>query len=98
MNISELKANSSFDSIELEIVSVGEPRAFSNRKTQGSLQNVVGKDSAGKEIRITLWNEQIRSLQEGEKIDLQNGWCSEYNGQLQLSTGRNGTISKKVGE
>ncbi|MFH0714343.1 MAG: hypothetical protein V1847_01235 [Candidatus Diapherotrites archaeon] len=93
-SIQDLKANSTFESLSLEIVSVGEPRAFASRNKQGSLQNVVGKDSKGKEIRITLWNDQIRSLAEGEKIEIQKGWCSEYNGQLQISTGREGKIEK----
>lgn len=93
--VKDLKANSAFDSIELEIVSVAEPRAFSSRKGQGSLQNVVGKDSEGNEVKITLWNEQIRLLNEGDTAVIENGWCSEFNGQIQISTGRNGKIVKK---
>ena len=91
MKVKDLKPNNSVDSIELEIVSKGEPKAFSTARGQGSLCNCAGKDETG-EVKITLWNEQIGQVEEGNKIKIENGWVSEYRGEKQLSTGRNGTL------
>jgi len=92
MKVKDLRANNSVDSIELEIVSKGESKAFSTARGSGSLCNCAGKDETG-EIKITLWNEQINQVEEGNKIRIDNGWVSEYKGEKQLSTGRQGTIT-----
>ena len=93
IKVKDLKAGTGEVNIELEIVSLGEPRAFSNFKGQGTVAKAAGKDSEGKEIAISLWNEQIKQVNEGDKIRIENGWVSEYNGEKQLSTGKFGTLT-----
>ncbi|NMA44679.1 MAG: hypothetical protein GX950_02600 [Candidatus Diapherotrites archaeon] len=92
MLIKDLKPRMTFDSIELEIVTKGEPRAFSNASGQGTVCSAAAKDSEGKEISLTLWGEQYKEVNDGDKIVIKNGWTSEYQGQLQISTGKNGTL------
>ena len=53
--------------------------------------NCAGKDDTG-EVKITLWNEQISQVEEGNKIKIENGWVSEYKGEKQLSTGKKGSL------
>ncbi|MFH1225046.1 MAG: OB-fold nucleic acid binding domain-containing protein [Candidatus Diapherotrites archaeon] len=92
MKVSELKARSGVPELTVEVVSIGEPRKFANEKGSGRVASAAVKDKTG-EVRMSLWNEQIDQIKEGDKIKIENGWCSEYNGELQVSTGRNGTIS-----
>ncbi len=78
--------------IVLDVVSLGEPRAFNSYKGQGTVANAAGKDETG-EVSITLWNDQYKLIKQGDKIKIENGYVSEYNGKLQISTGKFGTIT-----
>lgn len=78
--------------IELEIVSISEPREFATARGQGKVASAAGKDDTG-EVQLSLWNEQISQVKEGNKIRIENGWVSEYNGRVQLSTGKFGTLT-----
>ena len=93
MNSSELKPRQAIPEIVLEIVSKAEPRKFASEKGSGKVCSCAGKDEAG-EVSVSLWNEQCEQFNEGDVIKITNGWCTEYNGQLQVSTGRNGKIEK----
>ncbi|KHO54302.1 MAG: replication factor A1 [archaeon GW2011_AR21] len=93
VKVKDLKPGMGDVNIELEIASLGEPRAFTNFKGQGSVCNAAGKDSEGDEISVTLWNEQIKQVKEGDKIRIEKGYVSEYKGQKQLSTGKFGTLT-----
>jgi len=92
MNISDLKPNASFDSITGEIASKEEPREFTNFRGSGRVSTAVVKDESG-EVKLTLWNEQVDQVNEGDKITVENGWAKEYRGELQVSTGKFGKIS-----
>ncbi len=89
--VNELKPRMGNVNIELEIVSVSEPRTFNSWKGQGIVANAAGKDDTG-EISVTLWNEQVKQVKEGDKIKIENGYVSEYNGEKQISTGKFGTL------
>ena len=92
MQVKELQARQGKVDIELEIVSISEPREFANQNGSGKVANAAGKDATG-EIQVTLWNEQIDKVKEGSKIKIENGFVSEYKGQKQLSTGKFGTLT-----
>ena len=93
MNVKDLRPNTAIPEIELEIVSLGEAREFATAKGAGKVANAAGKDSKGDEIKISLWNDQIDQVAEGQKIRIENGWASEYKGQVQISTGKKGTLT-----
>ncbi len=90
--IKELKIASPFDLVEGEIVSISEPRDFANQRGSGKVASAALKDKSG-EVRVSLWNEQIDQVKEGDKIRIENGWCSEWQGQKQVSTGKQGTMT-----
>jgi len=92
MKVKDLKARMEVPEIELEITSVGEERSFSSPKGTGKVANAAAKDDTG-EVKVSLWNEQIEQVKEGDKIKIENGWTSEYKGELQLSAGRKGTLT-----
>ncbi len=91
VKVSELKARSPVPSIELEIVSKGEPRQWANENGSGKVCSCAGKDDSG-EISVSLWNEQIDEVNEGDTVEITEGWCSEFRGQLQVSTGKKGNL------
>ncbi|HLC80040.1 MAG TPA: hypothetical protein VJG83_06520 [archaeon] len=91
MKVSELKARAAIDEITLEIVSKAEPRQWANENGSGKVCNCAGKDSTG-EISVSLWNDQCDQVEEGNKIKITGGWCSEFRGQLQVSTGKQGNL------
>lgn len=92
MLIKDLKPKTPFDELILEVVTVGEPRAFASAQGQGTVCNAAVKDETGEEVSLTLWNEDYKKVHEGDKIKITGGWVSEYKGKLQISAGRNGTI------
>ncbi|MEM0360368.1 MAG: hypothetical protein QXK06_03490 [Candidatus Diapherotrites archaeon] len=92
MLVKDLKARAPIEEIELEIVSKAEPRAFATEKGEGIVCNCAAKDKKGVEVSLTLWNEQIAQVSEGDKVKILQGWCSEFRGALQVSTGRKGTL------
>ena len=93
MKVKEVKAKQSIPEIELEVVSKGEVRDFANDRGSGKVCSAAAKDDTG-EIKITLWNEQCDQIQEGDKVKIENGWCSEYQGEKQVSTGKFGKLTK----
>jgi replication factor A1 len=92
MKVSDLKPNTAIDVLILDILSVGEPREFSTFKGSGRVCNADAKDETGK-VKLSLWNEQIEQIAEGQKIKIENGWATEYKGSLQVSTGKRGTLT-----
>ncbi len=92
VKISELQARAPVPEITGEIVSLGEPRKFASAKGSGTVCDAALKDKSG-EIKLSLWNEQIEQVKEGDKITIENGWCSEWQGQKQISTGKLGKLT-----
>jgi len=95
MKVSELKSNSNFDEVVVKIIEKKEPRNVI-RRYGGTARvcDLVGEDEEGETIQITLWNEEIDMVEENEKIRIIDGWVKEWNGNLQISTGRKGKIEK----
>jgi replication factor A1 len=91
MQVKDLKPNTSIDSLEVEVVSVEEPRDFTTFRGSGKVANAKVKDATG-EVRLTLWNNEISLVTEGAKIRLENGWTKEYKGELQIGAGKFGKI------
>ena len=50
------------------------------------------KDETGI-ITLTLWNEQISNVMVGNKVKIENGYAKSFRNVLQLSTGKNGTLT-----
>lgn len=91
MEIKDLQAGQGKIDIVVEITKIEEPREFNKFGRSGKVAKATGKDETG-EITVTLWNEQADLVKEGMKIHIINGWCSEYQGEKQLSTGKFGRL------
>ena len=92
MKVKDLKPRMAVDEITLEVVSKGEVRGFASERGTGKVCNCAAKDDSG-EISLTLWNEQCEQVNEGDSVKIESGWVSEFRGEKQVSTGRNGTLT-----
>jgi len=93
MQIKDLQPKTGKVDIELEVVEKDEPREFTKFGSVGKVCNAKVKDETG-EIKLTLWNEQVDQINVGDKIKITNGYVSEYQGEMQLSTGKFGKLEK----
>jgi len=91
MKIKEIQANQGNITFEAEVISLQEPRSFNKFGKEGRVCNAVIADASG-EITLTLWNDDIDKVKAGDKIKLENGWCSEYKDQKQVSAGKFGKL------
>lgn len=91
MSIKDIKANTGNITLQAEVVSKQEPRTFSKFGKEGRVCNATLRDSSG-EILLTLWNDDIEKVVVGNTVKLENGWCSEFKEQKQVSTGKYGKL------
>jgi replication factor A1 len=91
MKISELKPKVGGISLEFEVVEKGDTREFNKFGKSGKVCNAVVKDDSGK-VKLSLWNEDCDRINVGDKVKLTEGWTGEYQGEIQLSTGRAGKL------
>jgi ssDNA-binding replication factor A large subunit len=43
-------------------------------------------------IKMSIWNEDIDKIKEGSKVMIKNGYVSEWQGEMQLGTGKYGSM------
>ena len=84
MEIKDVQANQGNIDIVAEVISKEEPRTFEKFGKTGRVCKAQIRDGSG-EIKLTLWNDDVDRINVGDKIHLQNGWCSEYQGEKQLT-------------
>ncbi len=91
MNVKDLKAGQGKVDVEVRIKSVSDIRSFNKYGKELRVANAVGVDDSG-EIKISLWNDDIKKVNTGDTIKITNGYVSEFNGERQLSAGKFGKI------
>ena len=91
MQISELKARQGKVDLEAEITQKGEVRTFDKFGKQGRVCNATIKDASG-EMKLTLWNDEIETVNVGDKVKITNGYVNELQGEKQLTAGRFGKL------
>jgi len=91
VKISEVSSGLKNVSIEGNVVEIGDIRAFDKFGKQGKVCNAKIKDGSG-EITLTLWNEQVDSIKKGDFVRINNGYVTEFRGQMQISTGKFGSL------
>ncbi|MBT3406084.1 hypothetical protein HN419_02845 [Candidatus Woesearchaeota archaeon] len=91
MAISDLQAKQGKVDLVVEIIEKSEPREFNKFGKAGRVCNAKAKDASG-QITLTLWNEQVDQVNVGSTVQVKNGYVSEWQGELQLSTGKFGEL------
>ena len=94
MKIADLKGEQSKVDVEGEVVEKGETRTVNLRAGgQSDVADCTIKDDSGT-IKLTLWGEQINSVDVGDKVKVENGYTKSFRGELQLNIGRYGKLVK----
>ena len=91
MLINELQPGPANGEITAVVSEKNNIREFDKFGKKGRVCNAILEDESGS-ITLTLWNEEIESLNAGDKVKLSNGWVSEFRGEKQISTGKFGQI------
>jgi replication factor A1 len=91
MAIKDIQPKQGNITIEAEVQDVGTIREFSKFGKSGRVASARIKDESGA-CALSLWNEQVDLVKSGDRIRITNGWANEFQGELQLSTGRFGTL------
>ena len=89
MKVQDLADKTAVEEIVLKIKDVKEP----TQTRVGMVQQIDAEDDSGS-ATITLWNEQVGTFAAGETVKITKGWCKEYQGQMQVSSGKFGTLEK----
>ena len=91
MQIKDLKPKMGNVDVIADVVDVGDSREFNKFGKPGRVATAIAKDETG-DIKLTLWNEDIDKVKSGDKIHLTNGYVNEWQGEMQLTTGRMGKL------
>ena len=91
MDIADIKAQQANVDVEGEISSLDEPRTVTTARGPARVVSGKLKDNTG-EIILSLWNDQIDQVSVGDRIKITKGYVREYRGELQLSTGKFGSL------
>ena len=91
MEIKDIQPNHGEIDVVAVVTEKEEPRTFEKFGKTGKVCNAKIKDDSV-DIKLTLWNEDIENINVGDKIHVQNGWCSEFRDEKQLSSGKFGKI------
>ncbi len=94
--VRDLTPNSKQVNVLAKVISIGEPKEVMGKfgDPRKVCEAVVGDDSGV--ITLSLWNEQIGSIQKDEVILIDNGYVSLVRGHMRLNVGRYGNLSKST--
>ncbi len=94
MNIDELRAGIRNVNVTGRVESISEPRTV-NLRTGGTAQvaDAFLSDDTGR-IKLSLWNDQIEMVSEGDEISIENGYTQAFRGENSLNIGRYGKLVK----
>ena len=92
MKITELRADSKNIILEAKVVEKEETRDVNTRFGAAKVCNCTIEDDSGKMV-LVLWDDQIEKLAQGDKIKVENAYIREWNGVMQLNTGKYGKLT-----
>lgn len=91
MKINELKPRQVKVDIEVEVVEIGDVREFQKFGKPGRVATALAKDDTGT-IKLALWNDDVDRVKPGMKVKITNGYVNEFQGEMQLTSGRFGKL------
>lgn len=96
--VRDLTPNSKQVNVLAKVVSIGETKEVMGKfgDPRKVCEAVVGDDTAT--IILSLWNEQIGSIQKDEIVLVDNGYVSLVRGHMRLNVGRYGQLTKATEE
>ena len=95
--ISDAKKMRSGVNVEAEVIGKGEPRTV-NLKTGGTVDVCDATISNGdgteeNQMKLTLWGDDIKAVNVGDKVAIENGYTNEFKGEVSLTKGKFGKMT-----
>jgi len=90
--IGDLRVGSSNVEVEGTIIRISEIRTVNTKFGKRNVATAVLEDDSGR-IDLTLWEDQIEMVKEGQNIKITGGYVTEWNGNLQLNVRKGGRIA-----
>lgn len=91
MMLADLKVGQGKVDIQAKVKTKSEIKSFNKNGRELRLANAVIADESG-EMSLSLWNDDVDKVNQGDTIKITNGYVSEYNGIKQLSPGKFGKL------
>lgn len=91
MFIKDLQPRATKVDVEAEVVEMSDVREFSKFGKSGKVATAFIKDATGR-CKLSLWNEQTEHVKAGDTVKVTNGYVNEFQGEMQLTTGKFGTL------
>ncbi len=88
--------------VTVKVVNIGEPRSVTSRRdisVHRVAEALVGDETGC--VLLTLWDDQTSAFNNGDVIEVKNGYTSLFRGFLRLNIGRHGVaekVDREIGE
>lgn len=94
LKVNELAPKSAVEEISVKVIKISEPRnVFGKDGMSHKVSDVLVGDESGT-IIMTLWDNSVNKVKEGETIKIQNAFVSTFKGSMRLSLNKsNGSIT-----
>ena len=93
--ISEAKKMRSGVNVEAEVKSKGDSRTV-NLKSGGTIDVcdaiISNGDTEDDQMKLTLWGDDIKAVNVGDKVVITNGYTNEFKGEVSLTKGKFGKM------
>ena len=93
--ISDAKKMRSGVNVEAEVKSKGEPRTV-NLKSGGTVDVcdavIANGETEDDQMKLTLWGDDIKAVNVGDKVVITNGYTNEFKGEVSLTKGKFGKM------
>ena len=90
--VKDLVPNAKINRLELVVLRRYPRRLVSSHNYTGALAAACGRDETGI-VGIVLWGDQVKTVNTGDIIRIENGWCRSRSGELVVSTGKSGRLT-----
>jgi replication factor A1 len=91
--IGDLKVGMKKVSLKAEVLEIPESKiVYTRYGTTACISNALIEDDSGS-MKMSLWNNQISMVHEGDVVDIKNGKVTWFRGERQLRLGRSGSLS-----
>ena len=94
MKINELRDGMRKVDIEANVIQKSETREVRSKYTNETYRvaDATVEDETGT-VTLTLWNEQTEQVNVGDRVKIENGYIKSFRGDLQLNSGKYGTLT-----
>jgi replication factor A1 len=91
--IDDLKVGMKKVSLKAEVLEIPKSKiVYTRYGTTACVSNTLIRDETGS-MKMSLWNQQISMVHEGDVVDVKNGEVTWFSGERQLRLGRSGSLS-----